>query len=136
MYDDPYDKSHDEPNQETEAPDFGPCDEPPYGSFRGNLEWDQGNIGHVNPLERVSYLQVIDGIADGYCFLEQDPLDCRYRYAFRPGPPEVDFYVDMPIYRLIIDTTRATLRPVTWFPEDYEPSKRRFRQEVKGGNLE
>ena len=127
MYDNAYDENS----------SLEPCEEPVYGALHKTLEWDDGNIGHVDPSTRISWQQVEAGIARGYFYLEEDPEECRFRYLFRvPMPLEFVPPTPLPIYRLIIDTSRGTLRPVTWFEETSEANLRAFKKADKEGDLE
>jgi|GEM_PF-4491447 len=126
-----YDSSYDE-NSPLEL-----CEEPEYGALHGTLEWDDGNISHVDSNKRISWREVEAGVARGYLYLEPDPEDCRFRYLFRVSTP-LEFVppTPLPIYRLIIDTSQGTLRPVTWFEETNEANIRTFKKADKEGDLE
>ena len=132
MYNEPYD-SQGEDLERLEA-----CGEPGYGALHGELEWDAGNIGHVDSRARITWQAVVAGLEAGYFYLGPDPEhECRHQFLFRVAAPlERVLPAPLAVYRLIVDTTRATLRPVTWFEETKESNIRKFKAEDKRGELE
>lgn len=111
-----------------------PCDEPAESSLRLGLDWDDGNLTHINDLTSG---QIIAGIEAGYYFLGTDPIECRYRYLFQPEPPMHALgHFRLPVYRLIVDTSAGTFRPVTVFKETNPQNVHRYEIAKKRGELE
>ena len=112
-----------------------PCTEPAPGSLRYGLAWDERNRKHFRERLRLSPGEVDAGVDAGYLFLEEDQEDCRYRYLFRPEPSP-SARQQAPIYRLIIDTSEGTLRPITVFEETNVTAQERYREVQLHGDLE
>ena len=112
-----------------------PCTEPAWGSLHYGLAWDDRNRTHFRERLRLSPGQVDAGIAGGYLFFEEDEEDCRYRYLFKPEPSPFATQ-QAPVYRLIIDTSEGTLRPITVFEETNVTAQERYREVQLHGDLE
>ncbi len=128
VYDDLYDT----------AGSVEPCEEPAESGLRWGLDWDEGNRKHFRETARLTPGQVETGIEGGYVFLEADlEHDCRYRYLFQPEPPLTAVqFVETPVFRLIIDTSRGTFRPVTAFRETNARHQQLYLDHKRRGELE
>lgn len=115
-----------------------PCDEPDESVLRWGLDWDEGNRKHFKERARLTPEQVETGIEGGYVFLDADPEHpCRFRYLFQPEPPlSAMQFVETPVFRLIIDTARGTLRPITAFKETNVHNQELYFEHKQRGELE
>lgn len=125
---------YDNPSDTDPAYQVDRCAEPPAYSLHEGLEWDEGNRAHFRERLRLSPREVDIGIDGGYLFSRDDPQECRYQYLFRLEPSSLAR--QSAIYRLIIDTSRGTLRPITAFEETHAGSLKKYTQAQQRGGLE
>lgn len=111
-----------------------PGDVPPMGCLRKGMEWDEGNLQHIDDLTSG---QVEHGVGAGYYYLEDDPDPDRFRFLFQPVPSLLDSRSEQPsVYRLIIDTGRGRMRPVSVMRETRTSAIREYMKAKAGGDLE
>lgn len=137
MYDNVYDS-----DSEEQWVELGPCDEPPEGALRGQLDWDdkeKSNLEHTNRLGKLTRGQIEAGLEQGYLFWDRDKEhgECRFRYVFAAPPPLENMYAPPSVHCLVIDTSRASLRPVTVFEMHTDhPAAKKYRRAAARMELE
>lgn len=111
-----------------------PCGEPEEGCLHLGLEWDAGNLSHCT---RLTPDQISQGLSGGYLLYEDDPKPCRFHILFRLSPPDMrEAPGTAPVYRLIIDTTRGRMRPVTVMLESRSSARQDFFEALQAGETE
>lgn len=115
-----------------------PCEEPLPSTLHSGLDWDNDNLLHINDLTRE---QIENGLMRGYFSLGPNPNpmyedQCQFLFLFQPMPPWMPSSPKDPIYTLVIETSRGTLRPITVWETTKQSHVKAFLDARRKGELE